>query len=111
MGCFWLLSYLHMQNFALIDDLSLELFPGMNVLTGETGADKSILIGAINLIIGERASSEQVRTGSKQALIEQFSVSPGYRQLQSIMEANGLDFQDELIISRKLPVMAVIFAV
>ncbi|NMB41573.1 MAG: DNA repair protein RecN [Firmicutes bacterium] len=98
-----MLSYLHMQNFALIDDLSLELFPGMNVLTGETGAGKSILIGAINLIIGERASSEQVRTGSKQALIEAvFSVSPGYRQLQSIMEANGLDFQDELIISREI---------
>ena len=65
-----MLSYLHMQNFALIDNLSLELFPGMNVFTGETGAGKSILIGAINLILGERASSEQIRSGSEQALIE-----------------------------------------
>lgn len=98
-----MLSYLHMQNFALIDDLSLELFPGMNVLTGETGAGKSILIGAINLIIGERASSEQVRTGAEQALLEAvFTVSPRYRQMQTIMEANGLSWQDELIVSREI---------
>jgi DNA repair protein RecN (Recombination protein N) len=92
-----------MQNFALIDDLSLELFPGMNVLTGETGAGKSILIGAINLILGERASSEQVRTGSEQALIEAvFIVSKSYGQLQTIMELNGLTLQDDLIISREI---------
>jgi DNA repair protein RecN (Recombination protein N) len=47
-----MLSFLHLRDFALIDDLSIEFFPGMNVLTGETGAGKSILIGAINLILG-----------------------------------------------------------
>ena len=65
-----MLSFLHLRDFALIDELSLEFFPGMNVLTGETGAGKSILIGAINLILGERATSEQVRTGCSRAIIE-----------------------------------------
>lgn len=98
-----MLSYLHMQNFALIDGLSLEFFPGMNVLTGETGAGKSILIGAISLILGERASSEQVRTGTGQALIEAvFSVSQCSGQLQTILETNGLTLADELIISREI---------
>ncbi|MGI6309039.1 MAG: DNA repair protein RecN [Dethiobacteria bacterium] len=98
-----MLAYLHMQNFALIDDLSLEFFPGMNVLTGETGAGKSMLIGAINLILGERASSEQVRTGAEQAIIEAiFTVSPDYEQLREILEESGLPWETELIILREI---------
>jgi len=97
------LSYLHMQNFALIDNLSLELFPGMNVFTGETGAGKSILIGAINLILGERASSEQIRSGSEQALIEAvFIVDDKYDPLHTIMKEYGLTISEELIISREI---------
>ena len=98
-----MLSYLHMQNFALIDNLSLELFPGMNVFTGETGAGKSILIGAINLILGERASSEQIRSGSEQALIEAvFIVDDKYDPLHTIMDEYGLTISEELIISREI---------
>ena len=98
-----MLVYLRMQNFALIDDLSLDFFPGMNVLTGETGAGKSILVGAINLILGERASSEQVRTGTEQAVIEAvFNVSPDYEQLRAILEDNGLPWEDDLIILREI---------
>lgn len=98
-----MLSYLHMQNFALIDNLSLELFPGMNVFTGETGAGKSILIGAINLILGERASSEQIRSGSEQALIEAvFIVDDKYDPLHTIMKEYGLTISEELIISREI---------
>jgi DNA repair protein RecN (Recombination protein N) len=92
-----------MQNFALIDNLSLELFPGMNVFTGETGAGKSILIGAINLILGERASSEQIRSGSEQALIEAvFIVDDKYDPLHTIMKEYGLTISEELIISREI---------
>ncbi|NMB35726.1 MAG: DNA repair protein RecN [Firmicutes bacterium] len=98
-----MLAYLRMQNFALIDDLSLEFYPGMNVLTGETGAGKSILIGAINLILGERASSEQVRTGTERAVIEAvFHVPPDYRHLKDIMEDNGLSWETDLIILREI---------
>ncbi|NLJ55925.1 MAG: DNA repair protein RecN [Firmicutes bacterium] len=98
-----MLAYLHMQNFALIDDLSLEFFPGMNVLTGETGAGKSMLIGAINLILGERASSEQVRSGTEQAFIETvFTVAPDYKQLREILAENGLLQETELIILREI---------
>lgn len=98
-----MLAYLRMQNFALIDDLSLEFFPGMNVLTGETGAGKSILIGAINLILGERASSEQVRTGAEQAVIEAvFNVSPDYEHLREILEEGGLPWETDLIILREI---------
>lgn len=98
-----MLAYLRMQNFALIDDLSLEFFPGMNVLTGETGAGKSILIGAINLILGERASSEQVRTGAEQAVIEAvFTVSPDYEYLREMLEEGGLPWAADLIILREI---------
>jgi len=103
MGVFKLLSYLHLQNFALIDSLSIEFFPGMNVFTGETGAGKSMLIGAINLLLGERASTEHIRTGSKQAIIEAvFTVSSVYEELNKILEENGLTESEELIISRAI---------
>jgi DNA repair protein RecN (Recombination protein N) len=98
-----MLSFLHLRDFALIDDLSIEFFPGMNVLTGETGAGKSILIGAINLILGERAASEQVRTGCSKAIIEAvFEVSEADLQLKKILEAYGPDFEKELIVTREI---------
>lgn len=98
-----MLIYLHMRNFALIDEMSLTFYPGFNVLTGETGAGKSILIGAISLILGERASAEQIRSGSEQSLIEAaFSVSPEYRELGEIMETYGLSSEEEIIISREI---------
>ncbi|MDO9536260.1 MAG: AAA family ATPase, partial [Bacillota bacterium] len=98
-----MLSYLQMRSFALMDELTLEFFEGLNVLTGETGAGKSILIGAINLILGERASSEQVRTGSELALIEAvFNVNPDYEELIRAMEMYGIPFDDEIVIRREI---------
>jgi DNA repair protein RecN (Recombination protein N) len=98
-----MLSYLQMRSFALIDELTLEFFEGLNVLTGETGAGKSILIGAINLILGERASSEQVRTGSELAIIEAvFNVNPDYEELIRVMEMYGIPFDHEIVIRREI---------
>ena len=57
-------------NFALIEDLTLRFKPGLNVLSGETGAGKSIIIGAINLLLGERAATDQIRQGEESAFVE-----------------------------------------
>ena len=65
-----MLRFLRIQHLAVIDRLELEFAPGFTVLTGETGAGKSILVGAVGLLVGGRASSELVRTGEDQATIE-----------------------------------------
>ena len=65
-----MLRFLSIRNLAVIDRLELEFEPGLNVLTGETGAGKSILVGAVGLLVGGRASAELVRTGEDQAAVE-----------------------------------------
>ena len=98
-----MLSYLHLRNFALIDNLSLDFFPGLNVLTGETGAGKSILLDALGLLLGERASAEQLRTGSEYAFIEAvFSPPSNNPFLDTLMEENGLSSEEEIVISREI---------
>lgn len=98
-----MLTHLHMKNFALIDELSLDFYPGLNVLTGETGAGKSILIGGINHVLGDRASSDQVRSGADKALIEAvFSTASLKDTLTQIMDSYGIDWEEETIISREI---------
>src|SRR3954452_12994679 len=65
-----MLRFLSIRNLAVIDRLELEFEPGLNVLTGETGAGKSMLVGAVGLLVGGRASAELVRTGEEQAAVE-----------------------------------------
>lgn len=65
-----MLSTLYIQNFALLKDIKIEFFKGFNVLTGETGAGKSIIIGALNIAMGERGYTENIRTGEEKAIIE-----------------------------------------
>ena len=65
-----MLTELRIRNLAIIDSVTLPLAPGFNVLTGETGAGKSIIVGALGLLIGERASSDLVRTGADRATVE-----------------------------------------
>jgi DNA repair protein RecN (Recombination protein N) len=65
-----MLIQLVVRDFALIENIELMLGPGLNVLTGETGAGKSIIVDAMNLLVGERASSDLVRTGAEKAQIE-----------------------------------------
>jgi DNA repair protein RecN (Recombination protein N) len=67
-----MLRELRIKNLAIIDDITVEFEKGMNVLTGETGAGKSIVVDALCLALGERASSELVRSGEKEAVIEAF---------------------------------------
>ena len=65
-----MLTTLRIKNFALVSDLTLELQPGCNVITGETGAGKSIIIGALNLVLGERADRSLIRTGEESCSVE-----------------------------------------
>ena len=95
-----MLSVLRVRNFAIIDELEVELGPGMNVVTGETGAGKSILIDALSLVLGQRAHPEVVRTGEEQAEVEAlFDVSDDPDARKRVQEA-GVEVEDELVLRR-----------
>jgi DNA repair protein RecN (Recombination protein N) len=87
-----MLNTLRIKNLALVTDLTLELQPGYNALTGETGAGKSILIGALSLVLGERADRTLIRTGSDSCSVEaMFDVSKLRAPLKSFLDENGLE--------------------
>ncbi len=96
-----MLIELRIQNFAVIDRLTVRLEPGLNALTGETGAGKSIVVGALSLLLGERASAEVIRAGADKATIEGvFDVAELPRVL-ALLEDQGLDAEDGLLILRR----------
>ncbi|MBS3942897.1 MAG: DNA repair protein RecN [Dethiobacter sp.] len=98
-----MLLELRVSEFALIEDLGLFLNPGLNVLSGETGAGKSIVIGAINLLLGERAAAEQVRQGRDAAQVEGiFNVTAVLPELLPLLEQAGIAGEEELIIAREV---------
>ncbi len=87
-----MLTTLRIKNLALVADLTLELQPGCNVVTGETGAGKSIIIGALNLVLGERADRTLIRSGSDACSVEAvFDVAKLRAPLKSFLDANGLE--------------------
>ena len=98
-----MLSMLHIKNLALVADLTLELEPGYNVVTGETGAGKSILIGALNLVLGERADRSLIRSGSDSCSVEAVFDTTGLKApLQAFLDENGLEPVEnhQLIVKR-----------
>ena len=100
-----MLTTLRIKNLALVADLTLELQPGYNVITGETGAGKSILIGALNLALGERADRTLIRSGSDSCAVEAvFDVARLKAPLQSFLEENGLEpcEDHQLVLKRAL---------
>lgn len=95
-----MLLQLTVQNLVLIERLTLELSPGFNVITGETGAGKSMLVDALGLVIGGRASPEVVRRGAREAEVEAlFEVTPGSR-VAAKLEAAGIPCDRELVLRR-----------
>jgi DNA repair protein RecN (Recombination protein N) len=104
-----MLTELRIQNFAIIDELRLEFGPGLNILTGETGAGKSIIIDAVGLLLGDRAATEWVRAGAELARIEasfllQDNVE-GAGELHEMLENEGLDDPDNpqwVVLSREV---------
>jgi DNA repair protein RecN (Recombination protein N) len=100
---FDMLTTLRIKNLALVADLTLELQPGFNVITGETGAGKSILIGALNLVLGERADRTIIRSGSDSCSVEAlFDVSRLKAPIKSFLEENGLEpcEDNQLVLKR-----------
>jgi DNA repair protein RecN (Recombination protein N) len=87
-----MLTTLRIKNLALVPDLTLELQPGCNVITGETGAGKSIIIGALNLVLGERADRSLIRSGSDSCSVEAiFDVAKLKSPLKSFLDENGIE--------------------
>src|SRR5258706_16396019 len=87
-----MLSILRIKNLALVADLTLELKPGYNVITGETGAGKSILIGALRLVLGERADRTLIRSGADVCSVEAvFDVGRLGAMLPRFLDENGLE--------------------
>lgn len=97
-----MLKFLSIKNYALIDELTIEFTNGLVIITGETGAGKSIIIDALGLVIGERASTEVVRTGSDKAIVEGTFEISGNRKLHSFLKENEIEFSDELNIRREV---------
>ncbi len=98
-----MLTTLRIKNLALVADLTLELQPGCNVVTGETGAGKSIIIGALNLVLGERADRTLIRSGADACSVEAvFDVAKLRAPLKSFLDENGLEPCDEhqLVLKR-----------
>jgi DNA repair protein RecN (Recombination protein N) len=96
-----MLIELRIENFAVIERLSVSLEPGLNVLTGETGAGKSIIVGALSLLLGERASSESVRTGASRAVVEGVFDVARRPEILALLDEHGLAQEDGLLILRR----------
>src|SRR5271163_4612212 len=98
-----MLTTLRIKNLALVDDLTLELQPACNVITGETGAGKSIIIGALNLVLGERADRTLIRSGCDSCSVEAvFDTSQLKSGLKMFLEENGLEpcEENQLVLKR-----------
>ena len=97
-----MLKHLHIQNYALIDSIDLDLSSGLSVITGETGAGKSILLGAISLLMGQRADSKTLFDESKKCIIEGIFSIQAYPHLASIFEQEEVDFEEPCLIRREI---------
>ena len=97
-----MLLQLNITNFAIIKHLEFSLGQGLNILSGETGAGKSIIINAINLVLGGRSSSDLIRTGCNEAVVEALFSFPENRLLNEMMAKSGLPFDGELLIRRSI---------
>ena len=97
-----MLKRLYIKNFALIDELDIELHPGFSVITGETGAGKSIILGAIGLLLGQRADSKTLKQGAERCIIEAHFDLSRY-DLEPFFQENDIDYDaEDTIIRREL---------
>lgn len=96
-----MLRNLHIQNYALIKSLDLDFTEGFSVITGETGAGKSILLGAIGLLTGQRAETAAIRTGAAKCVVEGTFDIEGY-DLQPLFEEHDIEYDNECIVRREI---------
>lgn len=97
-----MLKSLYVKHYALIDELSVEFGSGLNIITGETGAGKSILIDALSLLLGERATTEMIRKGEEKAIVEGVVGIAGQTSVRSLLAAHDIEAADELILRREV---------
>jgi DNA repair protein RecN (Recombination protein N) len=97
-----MLKSLSIRNYALIEELDVEFTSGLNIITGETGSGKSIIIDALGLILGDRANTDVVRKGRERTIVEAVFAISGNRKLLRMLEGHGLESSDELIVRREV---------
>ncbi|TDI73227.1 MAG: DNA repair protein RecN [Bacteroidetes bacterium] len=97
-----MLKSLYIRDYALIREIEVEFGPGLNIITGETGAGKSILIGGLKLILGDRAQSGSIRTGARKAVVEGIFDISGRDELIELLREEGFDIEPELILRREI---------
>ena len=97
-----MLVHLHVRNLALIEDIEVEFGPGLNILTGETGAGKSILLGSMQLILGDRSAKDMIRTGASNALVELLFQVENPRAEASLREFGVETSEGQVLLTRKL---------
>jgi len=96
-----MLTELRIRNFAIIESLTLPLAPGFNLLSGETGAGKSIIVGALGLLLGERASGDLIRTGAERAIVEGVFDVTGHGTASAILDDRGIDVENDTVVLRR----------
>lgn len=97
-----MIKSLYIKDFALIDELEVEFGEGLNILTGQTGAGKSIVVGALNMILGERADTELLRQGADKAITEGIIHVGDMPEIRDLLEENAVDFSLDLILRREI---------
>ena len=96
-----MLTELRIRNFAIIESLTLPLARGFNVLSGETGAGKSIIVGALGLLLGERASPDLIRTGADRASVEGVFDIAGQPEIAALLDARGIEADEPLVVLKR----------
>lgn len=96
-----MLKHIHVRNYALIEALDMDFFPGLNMITGETGAGKSILLGALGLVRGERADTSYIQSGKDQCVVE-VTYSMAGRDMKAFFAENDLEYDEEVIVRRQV---------
>lgn len=97
-----MIQSLYIKDFALIDELDVSFQSGLNILTGQTGAGKSIIIGALNMILGERADTEVIRQGASKAIAEAIIEVGKNEEINELLEENAVEVRSELILRREI---------
>jgi DNA repair protein RecN (Recombination protein N) len=97
-----MIQRIHIQNYAIIDELSIEFSHRMNVITGETGAGKSILMGALSLILGDRADTAVLLERDKKCVVEGIFSMAGKKEVMAFFAASELDVEEEVVIRREI---------
>ena len=96
-----MLTELRIKNFAIIESLTLPLARGFNVLSGETGAGKSIIVGALGLLLGERASADLIRTGADRATVEGVFDVADRPEIAALLDERGIDAEEPLVVLKR----------